>query len=315
MAHFSRIITHVWPHLDEIVAIQLLQKHGEALFPGIHAAHIDYSGSDEPIEGKTWQQHEHEGTLLIGIGGGPFDEHPTTTAERKHGQSACMLVAKKLKLDTHPIYKRLIELVTEADQVGVHEFHIANRLKTSYRLNPKHPEKGVALVSAILDDWEHEQQMFVDSRLQLQEIIREHKEHILELPNNLKLTMIVVESPSYKMSAAARSLKVSVLIQKQPSGHVQIFCDHTRHPIHLRKVVAMIRKAECLASGMSEKDITKIDAVMLEREGAIPQAQNWFYQMPGQNILNGSETKPELAPTKIPLAVIVDIVKKYTIVE
>jgi hypothetical protein len=314
MATFSRIITHVWPHLDEIVAIRLLKKHGEQKFPGISQAKVVFSGTGVNPEDKTWQQHMDEGTLVIGIGGGPFDEHPTMEEERKHGKSACQLVAEALNLQAHPIYRRLIELVTEADQMGVHEFHIANRLKTNYRLNPDHPEIGIKMVNDILDDWEHEQQLFVDGRVEIQKLMKTDAYKTATLPDGRKLGIIVVQNTNnYKMSAAARSLRIPIIIQQQPKGNVQIFCDSERNNFSMKKVAAKIRIAECLASGMSEADVAKLDATALEREGKIPEVTNWFYQVPGQNMINGSETTPQIPGTKIPMNILVEIVQKNLI--
>jgi hypothetical protein len=310
---YSRIITHVWPHLDEIVAIRLLKKHGEKKFPGISKAAVIYSGTGANPENKTWDEHMNEGTLVIGIGGGPFDEHPTINEERKQGKSACLLVAEALNLQNDPIYRRLIELVTEADQMGVHEFHIANRLKTSYRLNPDNPEKGIAMINAMLDDWENEQQLFVDARLELQRLMKTEAYKTALTADGRKLGVIVVESGNFKLSAAARSLRIPIIIQKQPKGNIQIFCDSDRNNFSMKKVAAKIRMAECLYSGMNEADITHLDEATLEREGKIPEVMNWFYQVPGQNMINGSETTPTIPATKIPLNIIVEIVQKNLI--
>ncbi len=312
---FKRIITHVQPHLDEIVAIRILKKHGNQEFPGVKDAKVEFKSTGLNVENKTWQQHREEGTLLVGIGGGPFDEHPTFEEERKAGQSACLLVARALKQDTNPIYKRLIELVTESDLTRVHEFHIANRLKTRYRLNPGNPEKAISFVNEVLEDWEREQQLFVDARADLQNMIQNQTIHKIIIPGIEPLKLAVVESANYKVSAAARSLRIHVLIQKQTNGHVQIFCDIDRYPFSMRKVVAKLRQAECFYNGMTEEHIAKMTPAALEKEGKIPEAWNWFYQVPGENVLNGAESAPDTPPTKIALPMIVEIVKKHLIID
>jgi hypothetical protein len=310
MQTYSRIITHIWPHLDEIVAIHLLQKHGAQKYPGIETAKIVFFSTGAQPEHKTWEEHRNEGTLLVGIGGGPFDEHPTAFAERKHGKSACQLVAEDLNLTTHPIYKRLIELVTEADLTRVHEFHIANRLKTSYRLNPDNPEKGIALINSIIEDWEKEQQLFVDARMELKKMVDFKQTQTISLPQFPGISLAVVQSDNFKMSAAARSLRISVLVQRTSKGYTFVFCDLDRYPFTMKYIMAKIRKAECIISGMSDEDIAKIPAEHFEREGKISEVTNWFYQVPGENILNGAESAPDIPPTKIPLELIVDMVKK-----
>jgi hypothetical protein len=112
------------------------------------------------------------------------------------------------------------------------------------------------------------------------------------------------------MSAAARSLRIPVVIQKQKNGHVQILADTDRNEITMKHVAAKIRKAECVMNGMKEESLSNIDETTWEREGKIPEVMNWFFQMPGQNMLNGSESTPDIAPTKIPLSLIVEIVEK-----
>jgi len=95
------IVTHIQPHGDELCAIALIKAFG-----GFEqkAAKIITVGSDE--EAKL---HMHEDNIIVGIGGGRFDEHGKNNQE-----CAATLVARQLRVDELKFF-RLLEEVRQCD--------------------------------------------------------------------------------------------------------------------------------------------------------------------------------------------------------
>jgi len=295
-----------------MLAVRLLRKFGNQSFPGVSSEkfRVEYYGAGDAPEGKTWEQHMQEGTLLVGIGGGPFDEHPTAAGEeRKRRESACSLMAKHLGMEKHPVYKRLVDLVTDADQAGVDELHIANRIKTRYRLYPDDPRKAMILAWDILDDWEAEQRLFISAQRHLDSLAGGEAHRHATGPEG-KIDVVFAESDNFKLSAAARSRKIAVLVQRHSEGNVQIFSSVHTLSFDMKFVVAELRRLEMAARGMTKAAIKKIDPDYLCREGKITEVPQWYYQVPGQNILNGSEAAPDTEATEIPPCKILEAVTK-----
>ena len=67
---YKYIVTHSRPHLDEIAAIWILRKFGEQTFPGISTAQLIFweTGGQTP-DGRSSQEYDNEGYLLLGVGG------------------------------------------------------------------------------------------------------------------------------------------------------------------------------------------------------------------------------------------------------
>ena len=80
-APIHTIITHTLPHQDEYYARYLLEKFGEKHFPGATNAKLIVMHRSD-VQKKTFEQWLAEGFLLIGVGGGPLDEHPVNGTER-----------------------------------------------------------------------------------------------------------------------------------------------------------------------------------------------------------------------------------------
>ena len=133
-----------------------------------------------------------------------------------------------------------------------------------------------------------------------------------------KMAFIVAGiSENPKFNPAARKLGALVVIQRQPTGHTQIFFDANR----IRKseitdnIVAMLRLKEAQKENIPlDRKYTKI------RLAAAPQwlgekepLRRWYYFVGGNGsvmILNGSLTAPNIQPTKLSLEEIISIVKK-----
>jgi hypothetical protein len=129
----TKILIHKFVHLDEILAVILLRRYGEAKFPGVSRAEV-LLVSDDPKGDDVF--YDAEGVIPVGCGGGRFNEHRPSSG-RIAQQCAATLVADYLGIRDKPGIKELLAEVLRCDtQSGVHNFQMAELLKTSNRCLP-----------------------------------------------------------------------------------------------------------------------------------------------------------------------------------
>lgn len=118
---FHTIVLHFRPHFDEIVALWLLlifNEEAENIFPGITTAGITFVDAGTIYHSPPANALEEQGYLCIGVGGGRFDEHPTSFDVRKNGECAATLIASILGVAKDPQLKELLDYVRRIDLEG-----------------------------------------------------------------------------------------------------------------------------------------------------------------------------------------------------
>ncbi len=297
----KKIATHDRPHLDEIAAIWLLINFGAKQFPGIKDAQIEI-WSDDDMECSA-EEYEKEGTLLIGIGGGRFDEHPYN-GDPKNKECAATLVAKELGVNKMPELSQLLTFVRKNDtQGGAQPFDLASMVKSVHQQHPNDPLKVFNWAFAALDAKYTEQKKFWSCKTEL----KKARVKKIKGPKGSTLTLVVAESDNTNLQQFARSnhgVNADIVIQKNSSGNVQIFSNQ-RSRLDLCEVVKMLRLEEQKAKGK----VLVTDWTILETAGKLPEIQEWYYHEPAQMVLNGSLSLPDVEPTKLSLDKITDIVK------
>lgn len=297
MATFHTIVTHECPHFDEILGIWLLRKFGEKEFPGISSAKIKFWATGE--------EYEQEGTLFIGVGGGRFDEHPDVNGERKEHECAATLVAKALGLGDEPALEKILKFAINSDlKAGSHPFDITSIVKAFYQ-QTSDPEEVINWAVKGIEVKYQEQLRFLT-------VTRDEFEHSAQIeeipgPNGRTLKMVSIASDNPLMSKFARSVhgvNADIVIQKQSSGNVQIFTN-AKSGLVLYDVAQMLR----LTEQELKNDIRTKDWKMLAAEGKVESAEEWFFQVAGQMLLNGSLTATQVPPTKISFEKIKEIVR------
>lgn len=295
---FFSIVTHTNPHLDEIVAIWMLQRFGEERFPGISTATISYwsTGGTTP-DGRSAVEYEENGVLLVGVGGGRFDEHPTNSAERKQGECAATLVAKALDIEDNPALERILKYVTQNDLQGsTHPFEVATITKI---LHQQHPDKAEVVINWALIAIEakyYEQLQFWTSTKEAFEKTAKIEE--VRGPHGRMLTVVSIESDDEQIGKFARSAhgaNAAVVIQKRTSGNVQIFTNK-KFGVTLYDVAQMLRLEEQRAKGGA---IRTTDWKVLSSEGTVDGCEEWFYHHEMQMLLNESTTAKNVQPTRL----------------
>jgi len=290
------IATHVRPHLDEIVAIWLLIKFGADKYPGVAEAAIEYwtNGGNAP-DGRSAEGYEAEGYLLVGTGGGRFDEHGRNGDKSKQGDCAATLVAKDLGIDQDPILVKILKFTLTNDLHGTsHPFDISAISKAMHEFYPDDPEKVMTWAMAALDVKYLEQKGFVDAQIAL-----ENAEVLTIMDGTQQHKMVIIESDSEHVSKAARNksgLDAAIVVQKRSTGNVQIF-SNKRHGLQLYDLAQMLRLEE---QALADKVVTT-DWAQLRAEGKIEGAEEWYFHHEGQMLLNGSLSAPDVSPTRISL--------------
>ena len=305
MSKFHTIMTHVKPHLDEILAIWLLRKFGENTFPGVSTAEIVYWGNHGFI--RSAAEYERDGILLLGVGGGRFDEHPSSPEEgRKEDECAATLIAKAIDVNEDPALAKILKYVLSNDtKGGSHPFEIATFVKLLHNQFPDQPERVMEWAMTALEAKYHEQVEF--HSISEEEWARiATKEEVPGLRDRkYKMATIVSDNPhASKYARSARGGGAEIVILKRSTGNVQIFTT-TQSNINLRDLAQTLRVMEQKA----KRRMQTTNFAELGIEGKVPGAEEWFYHLGGQMLLNGSLTAKDVPPTQIPLEKIQEAVR------
>ncbi len=265
-----RFRTHQRPDLDEIYSVHLIQEHAT----------------------PEWlNQHARWGTILIGIGGGEFDEHPQNGSERKALCSAT-LVAQSLGVADDPGVARVLRLVEESDTKPVPtERDFSRIVKLFHRAHPDQPEVAVRWATMAIVAMEGEQRQFVTEAKA--EFERSSFSVSVSVPGSRDLIITVVRSDNEQMNAFARSKlgsRADVVIQRNSTGHTQIHCRLSREFDRgfflgkFRELIRVLRIEEARAKGI----VLRESWDELECGGTCGPIGAWYFMEEGPTILNGS---------------------------
>jgi hypothetical protein len=305
MKTWKGVITHPQAHFEEDLGLYELREYGDIKYYGIGEAirnrnilflrENDFTMSAE--------QYEEEGWLLLGVGGGKFDEHATgNNSGRKKGKCAATLIAEDLGIENLPELKQILQFALAADlnafakplPPDVKLLRAVDPATTVNLLNRKNPDNPwIAIDWALLEIeakvWEQNEFYNVAPK----EALRAHEEI------DGKFKMAVVESDCLLMEKYYRS-KTDVTVQKSlKNGQVRIFTNN-QPKIDMQAMAKLIRLLEYKI----KKETNEIQEEELIREGTIRSVPEWCYFKEGGSLMNGSQTAPNTPATKISLEVI-----------
>ena len=303
---FKNILTHERPHLDEIVAVWLLRKFGEQRFPGIGAAEVTFTSIRKLAEaGLTPKDYEARGTLLLGVGGGRFDEHPTLEEGRKSNDCATTLVAKELGVSDDPSLAKILRFVRAADVEGnASPFDISYVVKLLHSRYPDDPQRVIEWALVAIEAKYQEQLRFFtvvrpefDAKAKIEEVaVGQRRLRIVSIDSD--------EDGIHKYARSEYGARAAIVIQRRSSGNVAVF-GNKQAGVDLREAAKLIRLAEREAKGLEFAP----DEERLLAEGYAPGAEEWFYHRQGQMLLNGSLTQADVPATRLSLDRIAELVK------
>ncbi len=126
---YHTVLSHRF-HWDEVVAYVLFLLFGHRMGIDISGAKIVFLKNNRLPDGKTVEQLEAEGYLLLGEGEGQFDEHGRRNADKI---CCAVLVARFLGIENHPAIKGLLQEVCEFDRnATATKTCIANVMKEAF---------------------------------------------------------------------------------------------------------------------------------------------------------------------------------------
>ena len=303
------IVTHKRPHIDELLAIVLLQMNGagEKVFPGVKDAKIEFwnAGIQTP-DGRPWTEWHKEGYLLIGVGGSCFDEHVTKSKERKEG-CAASLIAEAIDVIDAPWLEKILHYVVVNDtKGGNHPYELGNLVALMndnfFATNPHETiDWGMHILKAILK----KQILFFNKTGEEYDNCSKVFE-VLHKGKNIIVCQVASDDP--QIAAYARSkhgANADVVIQKYPTGHTFVTTKKMSN-ISLDEVIKSLRIEERKINGKTGY----MDHNALIREGNVEGAECWYYHKPASMILNGSRSNTDVPATKIPFEKVTESVKK-----
>lgn len=309
------ILTHPRPHIDEIAALFLLYIFGEEKYPGVKAAIEDRRFDFRRAEdfAMTPEEYEENGYLLLGVGGGKFDEHPVNGGGRKENECSATLVAKDLGVDQLPELERIIRFVSNSDlKASANPFDISSVVKALHLQFPDDPFVAIDFgLLALRAKYEEQRQFHIEAKAEF-----DAKAQIEKVPINglagMSLKMVSIETDMEMVGKYIRSEKgggADILVQKNSAGQIQIFVDKKMVPalIDLTKLAQRIRLLEQIRKSVSRMTT---DPELLSAEGQTAGAEEWYFFPKGGMLLNGSHTAPNTAPTKLSLETIKSEVRK-----
>ncbi|MCR4314355.1 MAG: hypothetical protein NUV84_03860, partial [Candidatus Uhrbacteria bacterium] len=149
--------------VDTLVSIYLLKTFGEEAFPGVKDAKIAFM-SKTP-EGKTPEETEAEGMLLVDLGG-MFDHHRTNTESGKRQDCAATLIASYLGIEKQKYLEKLLQWAKRDDLEGKgtlsedgidRAFGLSGVISNLNRELKQTPEKIVDLILPLIEHHVEEQ--------------------------------------------------------------------------------------------------------------------------------------------------------------
>lgn len=131
------ILLHMLPHLDEMVALWIIQKFGSKHFPGADKAPVKFV---EKVPQMAPAHIEVNGFLCLGLGLGDgrwsIDEHRANVrgSDRLRGECTATLAAQRVSEHADPALKRILDEVYWCDTAsGVRYTHLAELVKLLHR--------------------------------------------------------------------------------------------------------------------------------------------------------------------------------------
>lgn len=290
MNTIKAIVTHLNPHLDEVLAIWMLWHWGQLKYPGVEHAHAQYWTGGKSPDGRTAEEWEADGFLLVGIGGGRFDEHRNGQASP---ECAATLVAKDLGIDTDPALAKILAFVHRIDtRGGAQPMDLFSLTKLMFQHTD--PEEAFfwatkALEAKYAEQLEEQEAKADMAKAEIHDLMVEgHPCRVAILKTDNKSAVFLARAPEDKGGLAA-----SVVVAQRSSGHVQVFCD--KQNWNIEDVVRLLRVGERMAKGLQET----LDPDTLAQEGKVPGVEEWHYVREGQMLLNGSLNHTDVPVTQL----------------
>ena len=289
----NTLVVHRNPHLDELVAVWLLRNFGEKMFPGIRAAKLETAGKTELAQ-MTPEMAALSGRLLVGLGGGMFDDHKADRPD-----CATSLVATHLGVRNDKKLKMLVEGVYRADSAneGLYQY-LAAMVKDLNRY-----WGGSVDVERLYEQFEPFITAMVARQVEFLEA-----QGLVQSKYRSKIGEIKIAAANgidnRQFQHAARLAGAKVIIQRNEAGLTQILGSEE---LDMPGLAARIRRHELYKSNLSIR--RRLTDEELTAFGTLAEIPHWYLDK--GNLLNGSESFPDTPASGIPFGDVVRIVEKH----
>lgn len=305
------------PHPDNIVALWLLREFGREQFPGIESCKLEFW--NQVPAGKTADQYETEGVLLIDIGAGKFDHH---REEHHNDKQTCAttLVAKFLGVNERPELRKLLEYVRRDDLEGRgivskdpidRAFGLSAVVMNLNRDYPDHPEFVIEMVSRIVLAHYHEEYkrkvLMPQEWAELQQTGRAVQFSVSA--GNEVLKIVTIESDSKALVGFLRAVgdvQADVVVQRLSSGHTNVVTRQTNRRLNLLATVAAMRQAEAVKLGIQ----LNVTAEQWQKPRRLEGIDAWYFDTAANTIQNGGAAAENVPTTLLSLAEIRTILEQ-----
>lgn len=259
----TTIVVQKNPKLDLLVGIWLLKNFGEEKFPGIKTATITVS--------STCNKPEFElvsGRLLLGFGGGMFDNHGTT-------KKVTELVFDVIKPSQKGLSALIRGMINEDARLQLLSEQV--RDLNRYWAGSVKVEKLYALIDPFLRVIVMRQAEYAEARI----FALSGKVGWSE-GNGVKFVIARTDNPQFQ--CAARNLGAKIIVQRNECGKTQVFGSPD---LDMANLTVRIRRAE-ISIGKIRASRFLNEKILAEP--SVEEVPQWYYDVVGNNLFNGTET-------------------------
>ncbi|MBU1148517.1 hypothetical protein KKI23_00325 [Patescibacteria group bacterium] len=306
------VCIHDAPHLDEAAAVWLMQ---------------DFAW--EPGKLDELLAHFPDGVITIGCNSGPLDEHTIDAGKRPPNICAASLTARWIGgavIDDRAamdVVNAVMEFDTKGRTRDITIAGVGSGMKGLNRLDNRYtPWEIVQFAVMACQSRFGARQSFYATAEEIEE-----KGHILTYPSgdspepDFKLLVIVSDNTAIA-NYAFGEMGIAVVIQQEANGdlkgNTQIFTNAVFR-VDMDDVAQNLRRVEQLFFLNHTGSIPVTGWDELREDGMFPVPDKpeherisgmagWYFMRNARMMLNGSESHPEVPPTKIPLDTIAEIV-------
>jgi len=299
--------------VDTAIAYFLLTTFGEGSFPGVSNAPIEFWTAMP--DGRTAEQLESEGYILVDMGDGKFDHHVLGQDNRKITSS--LLIARHLGADSRADIQKLLELARRDDLEGKgtlsadpidRAFGISALLTN---LNKSMPNDSRAVLDAMLPlitaHFLEENRRHVQLPLEYKELEAQGKvmaAEAIQLGRRLKIVMVESDNASLAGYLRSKGMGAALVIQKSSTGHVNFISNQSAN-VRLHKLARVVKSAEARKSGI---DIAHLGHPALERAGRTEPIPHWYYDTRANTLQNGGLNPQGIPATQLKTEEIITLV-------
>ena len=288
----KEIVTHGGAvDFDEFLARLLLKINGEEKLPGVSTAVFRQITAEDDLE----KLKKRKDVLLLGLGGGPFDEH--VGGEEKTKECCATLVAKFLGLDKEFCWSKILKYALHTDKNPPNlTLDLAPTVVRLQRIGYG-LDAVMTYVELTVDA------AYADQRGFSHTSVKDVKEEKITV-NGQEYFIAIAQTDDLDISRFMRFLGAAVIVVENSHGKISIMTNR-EYRLDLRDVLRIIRIWEQKKNGKVQVEDWKV----LESEAHIPAIPQWFFHEDSNSILNGGPKRPDIPTTKLSLSEVVSAVK------